>query len=134
VVRETQRAAAVRARAPVWYHPLGGAVLAVVTGAIESPRLSLLSAMAVCVLAVAVSYYQKRTGVWINAYTAGGSRPRWIVGLGTAAIVAAIALGIWLKFKLGLDGAMICTGAVVGLFATWLGFVWERAFLADPGA
>jgi hypothetical protein len=133
LVRETQRAAAVRARAPAWYHPAVGGVLAVVVAAIESDRLNLLSALALCVLAVVVSQYQKQTGTRMNAFFAGGRRPRRILGLGTAAIVTAIGLGLWLKFGLGLNGAMIVTGAVVGLFATWLGFAWERAFLAEPG-
>jgi hypothetical protein len=133
-IRETKRAAALRAKAPAWYHPAVGAVIAILVAAAELPWGEVLSGFALCLLAVLVVQYRKRTGTWLNGYTAGGPRPRLILLVGTAAIAAAILIAVWLKFHRDLDGAMIVAGIVTGLFATWLGFAWERAFVADAEA
>lgn len=134
LVREARRSTAARAKAPSWYHPALGAVIGVLVASLESSRYDFVSASAIFVIAILAAIYQKRTGVWLNGFTAGGRRPRSIAWLGTLAAFAAIGLGLWLRFSLGIEGAMIWTGIGVGLFMAGLGLAWERAFLAEAGA
>jgi hypothetical protein len=134
LIRETQRAAAARAKAPAWYHPAVGAVLFTLVAALEVPGAQPFSGLALIALAILVTQYRRQTGTWSNGYTTGSAGARRLLLLGTAAIFAAILFAVWLKFHRHVDGAMIAAGILVGLFSTWLGFAWERAFVRDAGA
>ncbi|MDQ3139879.1 MAG: hypothetical protein M3Q15_04055 [Pseudomonadota bacterium] len=134
MVQETQAKAAMRATAPVWYHPALGAIIATLVASMEAPRFSGgLIAVSMCGLAILVTQYQKHTGVWPNGLTAGGPRTRRLMVFGLLAMMAVLFGGARLKFGYGLDGALIAAGILIGLFATWYGFAWERAFRRDAG-
>ena len=134
LVRETRRAAAERVRAPAWYHPAVGAVIGIMIGSLESSRNTGLVAIALSILALLMVHYQKHTGTWVNGFTAGGPRSRRMMWGGMALIFGVTAVAAWLKFARGVDGVMIAAGIAVALFATWLGFAWERRFREEAGA
>ena len=131
LVHETKRAAAIRAKAPAWYHPALGVVFLLIFAGLEREDGALFTAFAMCLLAVAVSQHQAKTGTWQNGLTAGGTRTRWLMALMLAVILGSLALGMWLKYHQGVDGAMIGIGVVMAVFVTWSGYAWERAFLRD---
>lgn len=131
LVRDTKRAAALRARAPAWYHPALGLVFVMLVGSMETERASFFGGVALCLLAAIVVQYQKVTGVWLNGFTAGGTRAKTIMAGFVGLIIVTMLAGLWLKYREGVDGAMIGAGLLTGLIATVSGFVWERAYVRD---
>lgn len=133
-VRETREKAAVRATAPLWYHPALGAIIAMLVASIEAPRITgAVVAVSMCGLAILITQYHKHTGVWLNGLTAGGPRTRRLMVFGLLVTLAGLIGGMRLKFGYGLNGALIVAGILLGLFATWYGLAWERAFRRDAG-
>ena len=133
MVRETQRKTAIRMKAPGYYHPALGCLIAVMIGSMESGKPSILIGLSMLALAILVTQYQKKTGVWANGMTSGGRRSKLLMAVGLIAIFAILFVGQRLRFQHGIDGAMIGAGILAGLFATWLGHAWERAMLKDAG-
>jgi hypothetical protein len=133
-VQEAQRAAAARVRAPAWYHPAVGAILAVLIASFDAPSgvRGGITAVAMCGLAICVTQYQKRTGTWSSGFTVGSGKARRLMIGGVVVIFLALLLGLWLK-RGGTEGAMLACGVAVGIFATWLGLAWQRVFLRDAG-
>ena len=134
LIQETQRKTAIRMKAPAYYHPALGCIMAMIIGSIETHDDNYLLPMASCALVVLVHRYQKKTGVWANGLTTGGRRAKRLMAGGLIALVAILFAGMRLKFEYGIDGAMIGAGILGGLVATWLGYAWERAMLKDAGA
>ena len=134
LIQETRRKTAIRMKAPAYYHPALGCLIAVMMGSMESGKPSILVGLSMLALAILVSLYQKKTGTWANGLTTGGRRSKLVMTAGLIAIFAILFIGTRLKFEYGIDGAMIGAGIVGGLFATWLGYAWERAMLKDAGA
>ncbi len=133
-VRNTQKRAAGRVRAPAYYHPAIGFIFFMQFAAIElGSGGTILTILSLMLLAVLVTQYRRRTGTWQNGFTAGGRRTRRLMWGGIAAIILALLVGTYLKLHLHIDGAMLAAGALSGIFATWLGYAWERSFLAEAG-
>jgi hypothetical protein len=133
LVQETQRKTAERMKAPAYYHPALGVIMAVIIASLEFKGPNYLIGVAMCALALIVTLYQKKTGVWATSFS-GGPRAKRLMVAGLIALVALLFVGTRLKFRYDIDGAMIGAGVVGGLFATWLGYAWERAMLKDAGA
>ena len=133
-IQQTREKAAARAVAPGWYHPASGVIIAMLVASMEAPRFGgTIIAVGMVGLAILVTQYHRHTGVSLNGLTAGGPRARRLMAFGLVVMLAALFGGARLKFGYGLDGALIVAGIFLGLFATWLGFAWERAFRRDIG-
>lgn len=134
LIQETKRKTAIRMKAPAYYHPALGCVMAVIIGSTEMHGDNYLIVLALCALGLLAYLYQRKTGVWANGLTTGGRRARRLMAGGLIALFAILFAGVRLNFHYGIDGAMIGAGILGGLVATWLGYAWERAMLKDAGA
>lgn len=129
-IRETQAAAAARAKAPAWYHPALGGILGLMIGAMEAPGHLPIVAIATGGLSIAVWEAQRQTGIWMTGFS-GGRRSYGFMALGALVIFGGLIVGLVLNYRLGVDGAMIVTGVGIGAFATWFGYALERRLLKD---
>lgn len=134
LVRETRKAAAERVRAPLWYHGSVGAVEGVLVASVGFRHGAIVTALAMCALAVLISQYQKQTGISLNGLTAGGPRSRRLLWLGLVLILGVMIGGVYLTLERDMGWVMLPAGVAVALFATWLGRAWERTFLEEAGA
>jgi len=134
MVQETQRKVAERAKAPAYYHPALGFVFFLLCGSFEIERGTTLVTVSMCLLTVLIVQYKEHTGMWLNALNTGGRKPRRLMWIGLAVIIGCLFGGLAIKSAYDVHGIMWGTGIVTGIFVTWLGFAWERAFLADAGA
>lgn len=134
MVQLTRARTAGLVRAPVWYHPALGAIIAAIVASMEMREISGgIIAAGVAGMALLAREYQKRTGMWPNGLTAGGLRTRRLMMVALVVMVGLAIGGVRLKHGYGVDGALIVAGILIGLFATWYGFAWERAFRRDAG-
>lgn len=69
---------------------------------------------------------RKRTGMFINGYRAGRTRPLTFSLLALALTVGAI--GVWLKLSYGLVWAPVVAGAVVAVAAYLMSAAWQRIY------
>jgi hypothetical protein len=76
-----------------------------------------------------VAWDRRRTGMFINGYRAGPTRP---VTLGLLAFaLAALAVCDWLKLSHGVAWAPLAGGAVVAVVAYFASTIWQRIYLRD---
>jgi hypothetical protein len=134
MVRDAQRKIAERAKAPSYYHPALGVVFLMLCGSFEIERGTPLITIAMCLLTILIVRYKEHTGMWLNGLTAGGRRSKGLMWMGSAVIIIGLFGGLALRSIYELHGIMWAVGIVIGIFVTWLGFAWERAFLEDAGA
>jgi len=85
-------------------------------------------AMMVGVLGV-IAWDRRRTGMFINGYRAGPTRPVTFGLLGFA--LGALALCDWLKLGLGIGWAPLVGGVVVAVVAYFASSIWQRIYLRD---
>jgi hypothetical protein len=69
---------------------------------------------------------RRRTGMFINGYRAGRTRPLTFLLLGVTIIF--LTLGIWLKHGLGLTWGPIACGLAVAVFSYGLSAAWQRIY------
>jgi hypothetical protein len=76
-----------------------------------------------------VAWDRKRTGMFINGYRAGRTRPLTF-GLLAIALGAAV-LGIWLKLDRGIWWAPLACGLFVAVAAYVASAVWQRIYVRE---
>ena len=86
----------------------------------------MLEAVFVVGVALVVIWDRRRTGMFINGYRAGRTRPLTFAMLFMA--LALGALGVWLKHGLGLVWAPVVCGVAVTAVAYMMSAVWQRIY------
>jgi hypothetical protein len=88
-----------------------------------------LEAALICGVALVVMWDRRRTGMFINGYRAGPTRPITFAML----IFALSTLGLcdWLKFGQGVTWAPLVGGVVVGVAGYFGSSIWQRIYLRD---
>jgi hypothetical protein len=88
-----------------------------------------LEAALICGVALVVMWDRRRTGMFINGYRAGPTRPITFAML----IFALATLGLcdWLKFGEGIGWAPLVGGVVVGVAGYFGSSIWQRIYLRD---
>ena len=89
----------------------------------------LIEAMLIVGVGLVIAWDRRRTGMFINGYRAGPTRPITFSLL--AFTLATLALCDWLKFERGIDWAPLVGGAVVTPVAYFTSSVWTRIYLRD---
>ena len=80
-------------------------------------------------VALVIMWDRRRTGMFINGYRAGPTRP---VTFGLLAFtLATMGLCDWLMFFRGVAWAPFVGGAVVALVAYFASSIWQRIYLRD---
>lgn len=126
-VDQSRSAIAERLYTPWWYHPVlgllvGGLVTVALAGVGSSVLMSVLVAYSAG-LAVIVTVYRRKTGVWLSGFEGGPkarrSAFRFFAGLLLAVVIGAV-------FAIGLE--IRWTAPIVGLVAAVAMVVWGRRF------
>lgn len=112
------------------------AFAAVMGGLIATPALPTpfpLLAEGVLLLAIAliVRWDRRRTGMFINGYRAGRTRPLTFLLLATM-LVLYIA-GLWLLRERGLYWAPLAAGVIGAIVGYWTSVVWMRVYRDEMG-
>lgn len=132
-IAAANRQMADRVKPPGWYNwslSLGlGGLLAVQ----EFPVVVVFAyeALFLVGLAVLVTAYRRRSGVWIPGYRAG--RTRWVAFGGAAVYGAVMLISVYLKRDLHLDGACLVGGVILAGLARAHCYIWEKAYRRDLG-
>jgi len=77
-------------------------------------------------VAAVIAWDRKRTGMFINGYRAGRTRPLTFAML--LVFIAFDALGVWLKHGLGLVWAPLVCAVVVAVLAYVMSAYWQRIY------
>jgi hypothetical protein len=96
-------------RDSVWQFVLGGAGLLLLWGVATA--------------------YRRITGVWVNGLRRGRTRRLMWIWLALYTVVLALAAGA--EFVLGLRGAMVVGGAVLGVALALISRWWMRIYVAE---
>ena len=88
-----------------------------------------LDAVLVIGVALVIMWDRRRTGMFINGYRAGPTRPVTFGLLGFA--LATLALCDWLMFARGVGWAPLVGGVVVAVVAYFASSIWQRIYLRD---
>jgi hypothetical protein len=80
-------------------------------------------------VALIIMWDRRRTGMFINGYRAGPTRPVTFALLVFA--LAALALCDWLMFSLHIGWAPLVGGVVVAVVAYFASSIWQRIYLRD---
>jgi hypothetical protein len=132
-IAAANREMADRVRAPGWYSWSLSLMMGGLVAMQEAPVTWLLAYEATFfgALAVLVSAYKRRRGVWIPGYRAG--RTRW-VAVGAAAVYLLIIMGaVYLYREMNIRGACITAGVIVAGVTRLYCRVWEKAYRRDLG-
>jgi hypothetical protein len=76
-----------------------------------------------------IQWDRRRTGMFINGYRAGPTRPLTFALL--AFTLAVLALCDWLKLGEGIVWAPLVGGVVVAVVAYFASSIWQRIYLRD---
>ncbi|HXQ16735.1 MAG TPA: hypothetical protein VN814_19140 [Caulobacteraceae bacterium] len=80
-------------------------------------------------VALVIMWDRRRTGMFINGYRAGPTRPLTFSLL--AFTLATLALCDWLMFGRGVGWAPLVGGAVVAVVGYYASSIWQRIYLRD---
>ncbi|HLK23227.1 MAG TPA: hypothetical protein VKT30_01070 [Caulobacteraceae bacterium] len=130
-VAQAQAALADRARAPRWYHPaLGLLVAGLIAVQAAGPVIADAYIALFCLgLVLLMQAYRRHTGLWINGWRRGRTR---LVALGFAVATSGLLLAsVWLRYQPGLGWAPLAAAPVAFVVVTAAGFLWESAYRAD---
>ena len=101
----------------------------VASQAADGVMVLVLEAAFICGVALVVMWDRRRTGMFINGYRAGPTRP---VTFGLLAFtLATLALCDWLMFSYDLRWAPLVGGVVVAVVAYFASSIWQRIYLRD---
>lgn len=132
-IAAANREMADRVRAPGWYNwslSLGmGGLLAVQEFPVQV--VFAYEALFLVAIAVLVTVYKRRRGVWIPGYRAG--RTRWVAIGGTAVYAATFLLSAYLQHDLHLRGACLVGGVILAALVHVHCWLWEKAYRRDLG-
>jgi hypothetical protein len=88
-----------------------------------------LDALLLIGVALVIMWDRRRTGMFINGYRAGPTRPVTFALL--AFTLATMGLCDWLMFFRGVAWAPFVGGAVVAVVAYFASSIWQRIYLRD---
>lgn len=132
-IANANREMADRVKPPGWYNwslSLGLGGLAAVQEA-PLPVIFGYEVVFLGVVAVLVSAYRRKSGIWLPGYRSG--RTRW-VALGGAAAYAAVFLGgVFLYREMNIRGACVAAGLIVATLARFQCHFWQKAYRRDLG-
>jgi|SRR3954451_21178831 hypothetical protein len=118
---------------PWWYDPALGVVVFLLVSALSLRDAGwwyfATLAVGIAGLGALVRAYRRITGIWVSGFRKGATRRAihvWLVAYAVVVGAAAVA-----EFVLGLRGAMVVAGAVLGVTLTFLGRWWTRLYVAE---
>lgn len=132
-IAAANREMADRVKAPGWYNwtlslGLGG------LAAVQEGPLALIFGYEIAflvVVAILVSAYKRKTGVWIPGYRSG--RTRWVAFGGAATFAVVFMGGVFLYREMNLRGACIAAGVIIAALARLQCHLWQKAYRRDLG-
>src|SRR5918998_1216224 len=131
-LRDQRSALADRVVQPWWYDASLGLLVAGFVSSYATRDLRWV-ALALAVLGVGalglVWVYRRRTGVWVSGLRPGATQPAaraWMV-----LYAAVLAAGAASEFLLGVRGAMVVAGIVIGVGLTLVSRWWSRLYVAE---
>src|SRR5579872_6846217 len=101
----------------------------VASQAAPTPLVLVFEALFIVGVALVIAWDRRRTGMFINGYRAGPTRPLTLSLL--AFTLSTLALCDWLKFERGVGWAPLLGGAVVAVVAYLASSIWQRIYLRD---
>jgi hypothetical protein len=127
-MRRSRETLAALASCPPERHLAFAAILGgLVAAQAASPALTLaIEAVLLVALGLVVIWDRRRTGMFINGYRAGRTRPLTFTLL--AITVLLLVLGVWLKLDRGIAWAPLACGAVVAVTAFVMSMAWQRVY------
>jgi hypothetical protein len=132
-MRASQARLAVAADCPPARHlafaGLMGGIIA--TPALPFPYALLAEGVLLLGVGLVVRWDRRRTGMFINGYRAGRTRP--LTFLLVAVFVALYAAGVWLVRDRGIWWGPLVTGAVGGAIGYYFSILWQRVFRREMG-
>ena len=106
---------------------LMGGIIA--TPALPFPYAILAEGVLLLGVALVIRWDRRRTGMFINGYRAGPTRPITFSMLAFA--LSTMALCDWLMFSRGVSWAPLVGGAVVTVVGYFASSIWQRIYLRD---
>ena len=130
-VRTARAQVADAASCPPWRHAVFGAITAayVAAPALGSPAMFYGLATLVVVIAVVFLTDRRRSGLFVNGYRRGRTRP---VALTMLAVMLGLYMaGLYASLELGRAWVPLVLGLVAGPLGVWASLLWQRAFLTE---
>jgi hypothetical protein len=101
----------------------------VASQAAPAPMVLVFEALLLVGVALIIVWDRRRTGMFINGYRAGPTRPLTFSLL--AFTLATFTLCDWLMFSRGIGWAPLVGGVVVAVVAYFASSIWQRIYLRD---
>jgi hypothetical protein len=132
-MRASQARLAAAADCPPARHLAFGAVMGCLVATPALPTLYTLVAEAVLIVCVAliVRWDRRRTGMFINGYRSGRTRPITFAML--AIFLALYLASVWLARERGIHWAPVAIGVLTAGLAYYASILWQRAFRREMG-
>ena len=108
---------------------LMGGIIA--TPALPFPYAILAEGVLLLGVGLVIRWDRRRTGMFINGYRAGRTRP--LTFLLVAVVAALYIAGVWLVRDRGIWWAPLATGAVAAGVGYYASVVWQRIFRREMG-
>ena len=132
-MRASQARLAIAADCPPERHFAFAALMGCLVATPILPSFYALLAESLLLLGVAliVRWDRRRTGMFINGYRAGRTRPLTFLLL--AVVLALYATGFWLVRDRGIWWGSLATGAITAALGYYASVVWMRVFRQEMG-
>jgi len=132
-MRASQARLVAAAECPPQRHLAFAAVMGglVATPALPTTYALLAEAVLLVCIVLIVRWDRRRTGMFINGYRAGRTRPLTFLLL--AMMLALYATGMWLSLDRGVRWAPLVTGSIAAVIGYYKSVVWMRVFRREMG-
>lgn len=130
-IHDTQVDLGEAVRCPLWRHALFGAIVAayVAAPALGSPDMFYGLAVLAIVIVVVFLTDRRRSGLFVNGYRPGRTRP---VAFGMLAVMLGLYMtGLYASFELGRGWVPLVLGVVAGPLGVWASLMWQSAYLTE---
>ena len=108
---------------------LMGGIIA--TPALPFPYAILAEGVLLLGVGLVVRWDRRRTGMFINGYRAGRTRPLTFLML--AVVLVLYMTGFWLARDRGIWWAPLATGAIAAGASYYMSILWQRVFRREMG-
>jgi hypothetical protein len=108
---------------------LMGGIIA--TPALPFPYAILAEGVLLLGVGLVVRWDRRRTGMFINGYRAGRTRPLTFLML--AVVLVLYMTGFWLVRERGIWWAPLATGAIAAGAGYYMSILWQRVFRREMG-
>jgi hypothetical protein len=132
-MRASQARLVAAAECPPQRHLAFAAVMGglVATPALPTTYALLAEAVLLVCIVLIVRWDRRRTGMFINGYRVGRTRPLTFLLL--AMMLALYATGMWLSLDRGMRWAPLVTGSIAAVIGYYKSVVWMRVFRREMG-